>query len=215
MATRIASSVLQRLSALPAHWRWPAIAVAALLGLAVLSTLGAPPASGRAPARPAVAEVTPGPTPLFRDYRELNAALPANADDTPEWQIGLSLVVQLAIVLGLIYLTAWGLKTLRRRTATLTGAGNSMQLIETVALTPQRTLHVVAIGDRRLVLGATDHQISLLTELDPPEPPAGAPVGGSGFESALKTAAQPAATPGEALERLVAKLNNAGKARAE
>jgi flagellar biosynthetic protein FliO len=111
-------------------------------------------------------------TPLFRDYRDLGGSpVPpaATLADTPDWQVGLNLVVQLSMVLGLIYLTAWGLKKLRQRTTSMRG-NHSVQLMETVALSPHRTLHVVAVGGRVLVLGATDHQINLITEMDALEP---------------------------------------------
>jgi flagellar protein FliO/FliZ len=248
----------------------PLLIAAALLSIGAAWAIGDMP--GTAPAASAARYSVPaqaptattakaeGKAPLFRDYRELSGTPAPSADDAPDWQVGLTLVVQLGIVLGLIYATAWGLKTLRRRTTTL-NAHNSLQLMETVALTPHRTLHVVSVGDRLLILGATDHQINLITEMDTPEAgamtranarpwadatPAPTVQAGSSFESLLQrtesstpsnektpaprpqTALSSAAAAyaaggrardagqlapaGEAMERLLSKLQQAGKA---
>jgi flagellar biosynthetic protein FliO len=41
-----------------------------------------------------------------------------------------------------------------------------VQVLETTHLTPRRTLHLIQIGERKLLIGATDQSISLITEID-------------------------------------------------
>jgi flagellar biosynthetic protein FliO len=41
-----------------------------------------------------------------------------------------------------------------------------LQVIETVRLSPKQALHLVMVGDRQLLIGATDQNVSLLTSLD-------------------------------------------------
>jgi len=40
-----------------------------------------------------------------------------------------------------------------------------------VGLAPGRSLHLVVVGEKTLLLGATDHQVALLTELQPEAAP--------------------------------------------
>lgn len=41
-----------------------------------------------------------------------------------------------------------------------------MQLVETIRLSPKQSLHLVMIGDQKLIIGATDHAISLLSPVE-------------------------------------------------
>ncbi len=41
-----------------------------------------------------------------------------------------------------------------------------VQLLETVRLSPKQALHLLAVGDQQLLIGATDQGISLITQLD-------------------------------------------------
>ncbi|MEW5701264.1 MAG: flagellar biosynthetic protein FliO [Candidatus Zixiibacteriota bacterium] len=72
--------------------------------------------------------------------------------------------------LVLVLLLAWGALWLLRRTlkGRWTGLGsNSIKVVERVYLAPRKSVEVVLIGRRILVLGVTDHQIGMLTELTP------------------------------------------------
>lgn len=101
----------------------------------------------------------------LRDYSEI-ASAPASA---PWWSMTFDLVVKLGLVIGLIYLTMWALRTYvlgpqarRRLGARLTGR---MDVLDTTQLAPNRTLYLVEVADRVLVLGATGTSLNMLAEI--------------------------------------------------
>lgn len=76
------------------------------------------------------------------------------------------MVAKTALVLGLMFLTlAW----LKRWQASGARA-KQLAIVETLRLSPRQALHLVRVGERVLLLGASDAQVSLLTEVN--EPPA-------------------------------------------
>ena len=79
-------------------------------------------------------------------------------------ELTIRLIVSLAIVVGLLLLLArFGARKFR---------GNSGALVHVVhrqALSRTSSVSVVTVGSRVLVLGTTEQQISVLTELDPDE----------------------------------------------
>jgi len=72
------------------------------------------------------------------------------------------LIASLAVVVGLMLLLARF--TGRRMRGT---RGSLVQVVHRQPLTRTSSVSVVTVGDRVLVLGTTEHQVSLLTELDP------------------------------------------------
>jgi flagellar protein FliO/FliZ len=46
------------------------------------------------------------------------------------------------------------------------GAARQLRLLETVRLSPKQVLYLVAVGDQQLLIGATDQNISLLSQLE-------------------------------------------------
>lgn len=42
-----------------------------------------------------------------------------------------------------------------------------LQLLETMRLSPKQALHLIAVGDQQLLVGATDQGISLVTRVEP------------------------------------------------
>jgi flagellar biosynthetic protein FliO len=46
------------------------------------------------------------------------------------------------------------------------GAVRQLRLLETVRLSPRQALHLVAVGDQQLLIGATDGAIALLTPVE-------------------------------------------------
>jgi len=101
----------------------------------------------------------------LRDYSEI-ANAPASA---PWWSLTFDLVIKLGLVIGLIYLTMWALRTYvlgpqarRRIGARLTGR---MDVLDTTVLAPNRTLYLVEVADRVLVLGATGTSLNTLAEI--------------------------------------------------
>lgn len=77
-------------------------------------------------------------------------------------KVTLSLVVVCVVAVLL-------LRALRRVTAGKTGPGHHLELLQRCPLSPRQTLWLVRAGSRVLVLGATDHRIDTLAELDPAE----------------------------------------------
>jgi flagellar protein FliO/FliZ len=77
-------------------------------------------------------------------------------------------LVAVVVVLGLLVLGAWALQ--RGKLAGLAGFGGKAKALvrieATVPLGDRRTLMVVAVEGRRLLLGLTPVQVSLVTELD-------------------------------------------------
>lgn len=77
-------------------------------------------------------------------------------------ELTIRLVVSLAIVVGLMLLLA------RLGARRFSGSSKSMvHVLHRQPLSKASSLAVVSVGGRVLVLGATEHQVSLLTELDP------------------------------------------------
>jgi flagellar biogenesis protein FliO len=70
--------------------------------------------------------------------------------------------ILLLIVGGGIVLRRWQSKGGR-------GLGRQLGLVETVRLSPKQALHLVRVGDRHILVGATDQGIAMLTEVDLPE----------------------------------------------
>jgi len=79
--------------------------------------------------------------------------------------LGIRLVVGLAVVIALIYLTGLVLRSLQQRRVGVRGRP-AMELRESLPLGPGRGLHLVRLGERFFVLGATGSQISVVAEID-------------------------------------------------
>jgi len=74
----------------------------------------------------------------------------------------------LLFVLVLIWGTTWVAKRLMK--GRWSGAGaDRMRVLERLHLAPKKSVEIVSIGERILVLGVTENQIGLLTELEPGE----------------------------------------------
>ena len=74
------------------------------------------------------------------------------------------LVASLAVVVGLMLLLA---RFMGKRYGGRAGA--PVQVLHRQPLSRSSSVAVIAVGSRVLVVGTTDHQVSLLTELDPDE----------------------------------------------
>jgi flagellar protein FliO/FliZ len=80
----------------------------------------------------------------------------------------LRLVFSLAVVLGLLLLTARVARTRLRGPADA-----PVRVVHRQGLTRGSSVVVVSVGDRLLLLGATEHQVQVLAELTPEELAAG------------------------------------------
>ncbi len=153
--------------------QWAAVAaVAATLVLAALwSQINRAPLQAAAPSTVPVAAPAE-PTPWLRAYSELPAnsweqtpATPSNASAL-DAGTGLDLFIKTIFVLGLMFVSLRVLKHWTERQRLGTATSTSISVMETTYLAPNRALHVVRVGTRLLLLGATASSIALLTELD-------------------------------------------------
>jgi flagellar biosynthetic protein FliO len=124
------------------------------LNFAAASAIAAPTPTAR-----------PTPRSFVRDYSELAPTFEGDQEPA-SWQVVLGVVGSLALVVVAIYGTLWALKVYLLRRGPVGGRSSLIRICETAHLSPNRALHVVEINGRRLLLGATDSHVSLLTELD-------------------------------------------------
>ena len=73
------------------------------------------------------------------------------------WRLALVVIIIAASILGLRW---WGKKTSGPRSAT-----GFLRVLDTLAVGNGRTIHLVALGDRVIAIGATTQQLSFLSEL--------------------------------------------------
>lgn len=73
------------------------------------------------------------------------------------WRLGL---VALIIAVSIVGLRWWGKKTAGPRSMT-----GFIKVVDTLAISNGRTIHLVALGDRVIAIGATVQQLTLLNEL--------------------------------------------------
>ena len=80
------------------------------------------------------------------------------------------------------------LRWLQRSSRHFAAKGSTVHVLETVGLAPGRTLHLIVVGNKTLLIGATDHQLSLLTEL--PDAALPLPQEDNAFDQALSRATE-------------------------
>jgi flagellar biosynthetic protein FliO len=87
----------------------------------------------------------------------------------------MDLVLKLGAVLALAYVSLAALK--RYTSGSVSQRGSLLEVLDSTTLGPNRSVYVVRAGEKRLVLGVTQNQITALAELDPDEPSAPEAVG--------------------------------------
>ncbi len=165
---------LQRGKLNPVWWAVIAVIGAALLLLSKQLALPALPANTLPPEPVSQAEAEQG-TPadsakneaFLAEYDPENVSLLDVGDDERSGvEMSIDLVLKLGLVLGLVYIAMHGLRWLQKnKSNNLSAGGATINVLETTGLAPGRSLHLVVIGEKTLLLGATDHQISVLAEL--------------------------------------------------
>lgn len=147
----------------------------ALLGIMVIlgQVLYAP--DNTTPPVPTIAETgasvatTPTDTESSGFLPEYNPDNPelasAQADNRPFWQVALDMSVKLLLVIALIYGMLIGMKWLQKVKNPAASGTATIQVLETVGLSPGRSLHLVVVGEKTLLLGSTEQNINALTEL--------------------------------------------------
>ena len=183
-------------------FRWWVLILTLVLGVPLLLLQMAPPV-GRTGALPTPVPAAPdghpdtetsGNRPFLPEYQPdgipaldeetTRPGAPAGVADLSGWS-ALDVVAKLVLVIGLAYLAIAGLRWLqkgRRRPAD--GSGVAIRLLETTGLAPGRWLHLVAVGEKTLLIGATEYQVSLLADLQSATVPAEEEA--TDFEEALR-----------------------------
>jgi flagellar biosynthetic protein FliO len=99
-------------------------------------------------------------------YLTVGGASEATSDPlelTPFYYV--SAFVKLIAVLLLIV----GISVIYRRWQQLGSNGKlprQMRLLETIRLSPKQALHLIVVGDQKLLIGATDQNVSLITQVE-------------------------------------------------
>jgi flagellar biogenesis protein FliO len=162
---------------------------AALGGVLVLAvafiSLLAP--SGDTAAAPVVRPLAAQSQELTRPEATAHPATAGSAGFSLGGGQALSLAWRLALVVVIIAVSIVGLRWWGRKTAGPRSATGFIRVVDTLAISNGRTIHLVALGDRVIAIGATAQQLTLLDEL-PPEDAAGILAGAS------RPADQPLAT---------------------
>jgi flagellar biosynthetic protein FliO len=76
------------------------------------------------------------------------------------------MVLALAVVIVCIYVGIFLMKKMTTRRATGKSGTSLLEVLETAHLDPKKSLSLVRVADRSVLIGVTDGQISVLTELD-------------------------------------------------
>ena len=107
-------------------------------------------------------------TGLFSTSDSLFGKEPAKlADDnlgSSLYKMMLSLALVVALAFGAMYLSK---KVLPKVSGI---AGKRVKVLETVSLGSRRAVHLLAIGDRQILIGSTQNTITRLADLDADEP---------------------------------------------
>jgi flagellar biosynthetic protein FliO len=78
-------------------------------------------------------------------------------------ELAVDILVKLSLIVGLIYGALWVFR--RWRGADLRSGAKKIDVLETVHLSPRRAIHLVRAGDREVLIGATDQNITFLSEI--------------------------------------------------
>ena len=87
---------------------------------------------------------------------------------TDGWAVAADMAIKLALVVGLIYLTGWGLRALLGRARLPLTCTGSIGVLESANLAPNKSLYLVEVGSKVLLLGGTQTQLAVLTEFADP-----------------------------------------------
>ena len=132
--------------------------------------------------------------PQVTGEKDFLASLEAGEEQAPEakeppvYVTMVRFTLSLALVLGLAYATILGLRRFTGLKTAMGAVGRRIRVVENTPLGANRALHLVEIGQRRLVLASTPSQVNLIAEMsadDLPEPMAPEPP--TGFKDQLAT----------------------------
>jgi flagellar biosynthetic protein FliO len=78
----------------------------------------------------------------------------------------LKMLVALVVVIGCIYLAIYLMKRLMGPRYSGSRKARVLEILETAHIDPKKSLSLVRVADKSVLIGVTDNQISMLTELD-------------------------------------------------
>lgn len=85
-----------------------------------------------------------------------------------DWfNLGLRLALVVAVIWAAVYGMRWYVRRMDR--GGMRGGLRALEVIETHSLGPNRTLHLVRLGDRAVLVGATQERITQLLTIDDPD----------------------------------------------
>jgi flagellar biosynthetic protein FliO len=79
----------------------------------------------------------------------------------------IKMLAALAVVVVCIYVGIFLLKKLMNKRYTGSRGSSLLEIIETAYIDPKKSLSLVRVADKSVLIGVTENQISVLTELDP------------------------------------------------
>jgi len=96
---------------------------------------------------------------------ETGPAVPTEAE--PSLMAALAKMISaLAIVSAVVYGALYALRKLMGRKYGANGANGSLEVLQTTYVGQHKTISLVRVGERSVLVGVTDQQITTLTELD-------------------------------------------------
>ena len=127
----------------------------------------APAATGASTNRPVLSADAPSAQATVAPHQE-----PRPPDAGLSWVTAFRTIVSVAVVVGLILVSARGLRHVMARSGQLPGAGGALKVLDTTYLPSpngrgRAAIHLLETTDgRHLLVGATDTQLSLLGEYE-------------------------------------------------
>ncbi len=76
--------------------------------------------------------------------------------------------ISLVVIVALIYITVFLFKKSMERRGQTPGGGKLLKAVDTLYLTPNRSIYLISAAEKILVVGATDHALNLLSEITDP-----------------------------------------------
>jgi flagellar biosynthetic protein FliO len=92
-------------------------------------------------------------------------AIPGPSSYAPSmFGIVVKLIISMVIIIGLIYFSTYFLKKLNSR-GSGGSVGDAIKVLGRTFISPKQCLYLVKIGEKYAILGATDSNISMITEM--------------------------------------------------
>ena len=122
-----------------------------------------------------------------RSYKELSSQESSAGELLPLGKVAVDLAWKLALVIGLVYGVAWAYRRLRLKGGFANGAARStITILERLPLAASGALYLVEVQGQQLLLGSTEGQLSLLSQLEAGSEAPSPPVDTAAFQEVLE-----------------------------